>query len=109
MPVFSMQVPIYCKHAENRAFGNLYGILVLEPSFDFDLDKKEGHGCSFELDHADTVILSNPRNNFVSGIASKPAHHQVNISSEIAPQPCIEKPPDRAIYANLGRGRLRKE
>ena len=45
MPVFSMQVPIYCKHAENRAFGNLYGISVLEPSFDFDLDKKEGHGC----------------------------------------------------------------
>jgi len=40
MPVFSMQVPIYCKHAENRAFGNLYGISVLEPSFDFDLDKK---------------------------------------------------------------------
>ena len=109
MPVFSMQVPIYCKHAENRAFGNLYGISVLEPSFDFDLDKKEGHGCSFELDHADTVILSNPRNNFVSGIASKPTHDQVNISSEIAPQPCIEKPPDRAIYANLGWGRLRKE
>ena len=109
MPVFSMQVPIYCKHAENRAFGNLYGISVLEPSFDFDLDKKEGHGCSFELDHADTVILSNPGNNFVSGIASKPTHSQVNISSEIAPQQCIGKPPDRAIYANLGWGRLRKE
>ena len=76
MPVFSMQVPIYCKHAENRAFGNLYGISVLEPSFDFDLDRKEGHGCSFEPDHAATVILLNPRNNFVSEISSRPAKTQ---------------------------------
>jgi hypothetical protein len=101
-----MQVPIYCKHAENRAFGNLYGISVLEPSFDFDLDKKEGHGCSFEPDHAALSFFRTPA--IILFRESLPNLHII-ISAEIAPQPCIETPPDRAIYANLGRGRLRKE